>query len=169
MHPDSALNPKPETYQEEQEEQEKPQPPWARFAALWACSSLACGLLPGQSLFVEMFADSGVFMSSCADGKTGCTDQVLFLTSIFGAGQSLAYGFSAPIGLLFDRWGPNVTGVVGAILCAIGLLMVSGSAAWLCCWNLHVGFGAVSLGLQASYEFFLRPSFLTGSYSNLKI
>lgn len=115
--------------EEQQEEQDqKPQPlPWGRFAVLWACSSLACGLLPGQSLFVEMFADSGVFMSSCADGKTGCTDQVLFLTSIFGAGQSLAYGFSAPIGLLFDRWGPNVTGVVGAILCAVGLLMVSGS------------------------------------------
>ena len=129
--------------QEQQEEQDqKPQPlPWGRFAVLWACSSLACGLLPGQSLFVEMFADSGVFMSSCADGKTGCTDQVLFLTSIFGAGQSLAYGFSAPIGLLFDRWGPNVTGVVGAILCAVGLLMVSGSATWLCCWNAQLAFG----------------------------
>ncbi|CAE7634349.1 unnamed protein product [Symbiodinium pilosum] len=74
-----------------------------------------------------MMADAGVYSSSCPDGKPGCTDQFLVLTSIFGIGQSLAFGFSAPIGLFFDRWGPMVTGVVGAVFCAMGLLMISGS------------------------------------------
>lgn len=108
------------------EKEEKPMP-WGRFAGLWICCSLAAGVLPGQSLFAEMFANAGVYSSSCEDGKPGCTDQFLVLTSIFGVGQSIAYGFSAPIGLLYDRWGAMITGTVGALICAIGMLLVSGS------------------------------------------
>ena len=64
-----------EDTEEEHKDQDEQKPmPWIRFAALWVCVSLAAGVLPGQSLFAQMFADAGVFSSSCVDGKPGCTD-----------------------------------------------------------------------------------------------
>ncbi|CAJ1328214.1 unnamed protein product [Effrenium voratum] len=97
-------------------------PPWGRFAALWVCCTLASGILPGQSLFAELFADAGVFGSMCEEGRNACN---LVLTSIFGVGQTVAYGFSAPIGLFYDRWGAMIVGTVGALLCAVGLALVT--------------------------------------------
>eukprot|EP00913_Durusdinium_trenchii_P030813 g28858.t1 len=80
-----------------------------------------------QALFAKQFADAGVFSSTCNKDEDTCKDQYLALTGIFSVGQSLAYGFSAPIGLLYDRYGAMVVGTWGALICAVGLLFVTTS------------------------------------------
>ncbi|CAK9026063.1 Uncharacterized protein SCF082_LOCUS17337 [Durusdinium trenchii] len=87
------------------EEVKEASAPWGRFMMLWFCCTLASGILPGQALFAKQFADAGVFSSTCNKDEDTCKDQYLALTGIFSVGQSLAYGFSAPIGLLYDRYG----------------------------------------------------------------
>jgi len=99
--------------------------PWGRFMALWVCCTLASGILPGQALFANQFAQAGVFGSVCGKDVSTCKDQYLALTGIFGVGQSLAYGFSAPIGLLYDRYGAMAVGTFGAFVCALGLCFVT--------------------------------------------
>lgn len=134
--PATALLPKdPELGEVEEEPLDSPQP-WGRFMALWVCCTLASGILPGQALFVNQFAESGVFSSMCSKEGT-CKDQFLTLTTIFGVGQSLAYGFSAPIGLLYDRYGAMVVGTWGAFICALGLACVTAS-----CFGASAGFDA---------------------------
>ncbi|CAK9018428.1 unnamed protein product [Durusdinium trenchii] len=109
------------------EEVKEASAPWGRFMMLWFCCTLASGILPGQALFAKQFADAGVFSSTCNKDEDTCKDQYLALTGIFSVGQSLAYGFSAPIGLLYDRYGAMVVGTWGALICAVGLLFVTTS------------------------------------------
>eukprot|EP00929_Paragymnodinium_shiwhaense_P072673 TRINITY_DN3688_c3_g1_i1.p1 TRINITY_DN3688_c3_g1~~TRINITY_DN3688_c3_g1_i1.p1 ORF type:complete len:799 (-),score=199.56 TRINITY_DN3688_c3_g1_i1:131-2527(-) len=124
---------------------------WTRFAVLWVACSIASGLLPGQSLFVPMFADAGVYGAICKDhdrhdaqhgdrskGKKShkhkddddgnaagdCKEQFLAITAVFQTGSVLAVTFLAPIGVLYDRWGAQKTGTFGAVLCSLGLLGV---------------------------------------------
>ncbi|CAJ1418289.1 unnamed protein product [Effrenium voratum] len=101
-------------------------PPWGRFAALHARLWDPTWAVP---LCEKLFADAGVFGSVCEEGTNGCKDQFLVLTGIFGVGQTVAYGFSAPIGLFYDRWGAMIVGTFGALLCAVGLALVTSSVA----------------------------------------
>jgi len=117
---------------EEPEVTEEDDPPWLRFIALWLICSLASGILPGQALFVKLFAEAGIYGSVCHhhghEGEPGCKDQFLVLTGLFQTGAGLAAGFLAPIGLFFDRWGAQLVGTVGTATCAVGLLFIWGSA-----------------------------------------
>eukprot|EP00434_Breviolum_minutum_P001387 symbB.v1.2.001219.t1/scaffold66.1/size357995/22 len=119
----------PELGQEEEVDALDGPQPWGRFMALWVCCTLASGILPGQALFANQFAEAGVFGSVCGKDVSTCKDQYLALTGIFGVGQSLAYGFSAPIGLLYDRYGAMAVGTFGAFVCALGLCFVT-AATW---------------------------------------
>eukprot|EP00439_Symbiodinium_sp_Y106_P030867 s3962_g3.t1 len=101
--------------------------PWMHFLVLWACCSLASGTLSSQSVFVEILAEAGVFHSVCENFAYECADQISALTSVFGVCQSIAYGFSAPIGLMYDLWGAKKTGTTGALSSAVGLLLACGS------------------------------------------
>jgi len=113
--------------------QEEDQPkescfPWGQLFVLWVCCSLASGILPGQSRFVKMFAESGVLSSACSHPEfRHCPDQTMALEAAFVVGRLTAYSFFVPIGLLYDRWGARVVGTLGAVLCALGLLLVSSS------------------------------------------
>jgi hypothetical protein len=98
--------------------------PWGRFIILWFCCTLASGILPGQALFIELFAKAGVFSSVCSAGDSTCKDQYLSLTGVFQGGATLAYCFLPVIGLFFDQWGARAVGTAGAAVCAFGLLLV---------------------------------------------
>eukprot|EP00931_Biecheleriopsis_adriatica_P053533 TRINITY_DN31351_c0_g1_i1.p1 TRINITY_DN31351_c0_g1~~TRINITY_DN31351_c0_g1_i1.p1 ORF type:complete len:724 (+),score=150.18 TRINITY_DN31351_c0_g1_i1:53-2173(+) len=122
-----ARDTKPDGYERidvPQVAEKKDPSPWCRFFVLWIFCSLASGLLPGQALFLDLFADAGVFASVCKDGEAGCKDQYLTITAVFSGGQSVAYMFLMPIGLFYDRWGANLVGTVGAAVCSLGVFTV---------------------------------------------
>jgi len=134
--------------------------PWARFTILWILCGIASGMLPGQALWVKLFADAGIFRAACDGQKVGdtaalsdgesfnmgtCTQQFIALTRVFQTCQCISVVFLAPIGLFYDRFGARVVGVAGAFLCALGLFLV---------WLSLLG-AATSQELGTSILFFL--------------
>lgn len=116
----AVLSQKPEEFQE----------PWSRFWIIWTVTIINSGMIQGQALFTELFADAGVFGSVCmhaGQGKMGCTEQYAMLAGIFVFGIFMTLLFILPSGILFDRLGARQIGVWGSVICALGMFMVSGS------------------------------------------
>ena len=57
--------------------------PWLRLAAVWACLCVAAGIIPGQAVFLQLFAGAGVFAAECENaGPSPCDEQVLALNKV---------------------------------------------------------------------------------------
>ncbi|CAE7938226.1 unnamed protein product, partial [Symbiodinium necroappetens] len=114
------------------------QMPWIRFLVFPGSCSLASGTLSSQSIFVQL-ASTKSTVDSVHKVKIEDTDVFCFFpchliggmnardSGASGVCQSIAYGFSAPIGLMYDLWGAKKTGTTGALSCAVGLLLACGS------------------------------------------
>eukprot|EP00441_Pelagodinium_beii_P033866 CAMPEP_0197639224 /NCGR_PEP_ID=MMETSP1338-20131121/13910_1 /TAXON_ID=43686 ORGANISM="Pelagodinium beii, Strain RCC1491" /NCGR_SAMPLE_ID=MMETSP1338 /ASSEMBLY_ACC=CAM_ASM_000754 /LENGTH=731 /DNA_ID=CAMNT_0043211921 /DNA_START=59 /DNA_END=2254 /DNA_ORIENTATION=- len=112
---------------DEPDEEAPVETPWGRFWFCWTACSFSAGILPGQALFTELFVNAGIFGSMCGDKGNGCKDQYVTMTGIFQTGMSLTLFLMLPIGLLFDRYGAQMVGAGGALICSVGTLLVWGS------------------------------------------
>ena len=107
----------------------KIQKPWCRLAVIFIFSVMPAGLFPGQSEWTSMLADAQVFSSQCLRSSDGgqCKEQHLALGAIFQGLMLISLVGFLPAGLVFDDYGGRLTGTLGAVLNAIGyiLLLVS--------------------------------------------
>lgn len=99
-------------------------PPWGRLAIVWLVCCLSAGILPGQAVFVKLFVQAGIYGGACTDGNMGCEAQFLEVSALFTFGTFLSLAIMAPVGIVFDRWGSQVSGTVGTAMCATGLLIL---------------------------------------------
>eukprot|EP00391_Amoebophrya_sp_Ameob2_P002494 CAMPEP_0179004476 /NCGR_PEP_ID=MMETSP0795-20121207/13327_1 /TAXON_ID=88552 /ORGANISM="Amoebophrya sp., Strain Ameob2" /LENGTH=1056 /DNA_ID=CAMNT_0020698745 /DNA_START=718 /DNA_END=3888 /DNA_ORIENTATION=+ len=117
---------------------------WVRVLLAWMLSVTCGGLLPGQALFTQKFAEAGVYADLCDGGTPSgagpaaqaqgtnsqsqsqslCQAQYVALASMFNALQMMAIVALLPAGLCFDAIGGRATAVIGAALLLAGLLLL---------------------------------------------
>eukprot|EP00931_Biecheleriopsis_adriatica_P045896 TRINITY_DN26304_c0_g1_i1.p1 TRINITY_DN26304_c0_g1~~TRINITY_DN26304_c0_g1_i1.p1 ORF type:complete len:554 (-),score=83.90 TRINITY_DN26304_c0_g1_i1:306-1829(-) len=84
-----------------------------------------------MAMYVEQFAEAGIFESLCPDSLENitrsskyCQKQYMTVASIFSNGQMLTLIGQLPVGLLYDKYGPRVLGVAGAAGVLGGMLLL---------------------------------------------
>eukprot|EP00928_Gymnodinium_smaydae_P023455 TRINITY_DN19355_c0_g1_i1.p1 TRINITY_DN19355_c0_g1~~TRINITY_DN19355_c0_g1_i1.p1 ORF type:complete len:737 (-),score=118.11 TRINITY_DN19355_c0_g1_i1:300-2510(-) len=97
---------------------------WVRLVLVWVCCTLAAGLIPGQALFAELFAEAGINGHLCKH-EFPCDAQVASLNMMLGMGMIIIGLCALPIGLIFDTYGGQTVGTLGAFIVAIGLSLES--------------------------------------------
>eukprot|EP00411_Alexandrium_monilatum_P019910 CAMPEP_0175251430 /NCGR_PEP_ID=MMETSP0093-20121207/35659_1 /TAXON_ID=311494 /ORGANISM="Alexandrium monilatum, Strain CCMP3105" /LENGTH=729 /DNA_ID=CAMNT_0016545695 /DNA_START=42 /DNA_END=2231 /DNA_ORIENTATION=+ len=105
-------------------ESEEPSEPWFRLAKLWLACVICSGLVPGMSVFVDLFAWAGVFRSSCGGAAAVCDEQYMILSGVFNTASVMTLFGLLPIGLVFDRHGARTCAVGGAGLVCAGLAVL---------------------------------------------
>eukprot|EP00927_Polykrikos_kofoidii_P038987 TRINITY_DN33431_c0_g1_i1.p1 TRINITY_DN33431_c0_g1~~TRINITY_DN33431_c0_g1_i1.p1 ORF type:complete len:798 (-),score=133.80 TRINITY_DN33431_c0_g1_i1:30-2423(-) len=98
---------------------------WVRLLALSIVCCFACGLIPGASMFVTLFADAGVFKSACGAGHIGhCKEQDDNVANCFITASSTMLLVLLPIGIIFDRRGGKYCSCMGAAVASFGVLLL---------------------------------------------
>lgn len=127
--------------------------PWPRLAKLWVACWICSGLVPGMSVFVDLFARAGVFGSICSPEDGTCDRQYMALSGTFNVANVATLFSLLPIGLVFDRYGAHACAVSGAALVFAGLALLqvpvlgaqSGCDAWTA-WLFPIGVMVTDMG-----------------------
>lgn len=106
---------------------------WGALPLLVAfiCCGFTAGIVPGQTLFVQFFAEANVFRELCSPGDTGqyCDYQILYMTQIISSFYVLMLGVQFACGGLFDIAGGRICGAVGSIVVAVSYFGIAAMVA----------------------------------------
>lgn len=107
-------------------------PKWNTIPLLvsFLCCGLTAGIIPGQMLFMQFFADAEVFSELCVDRqalapKRTCDEQMLQMTQIINTLYVLMLGVQLACGGIFDQMGGRFCGAAGSILVALSYIGIA--------------------------------------------
>lgn len=116
--------------------------PWSLLPLLVAfiCCGFTAGIVPGQTLYVQFFAEAHVFQELCPPDSTGkyCDFQILHMTEIIGCFYVVMLGAQFACGGLFDAAGGRLCGALGSIVVALSYFGIAAMVALIQYFPEHV-------------------------------
>ena len=58
---------------------------WLRLAAVFLIAVVSGGIIPGQAIFNQLFAESGLFHNLCSEHESTCDAQFLVIANIMNS------------------------------------------------------------------------------------
>lgn len=100
---------------------------WGAFPLVisFICCGFTGGIIPGQALFVQFFADAHTFAELCPSGQAPCDIQMLHMNKIIGSFYVLMIGMQFACGGLFDLFGGRVCGILGSAIVSLSYLGIA--------------------------------------------
>ncbi|CAE8670914.1 unnamed protein product, partial [Polarella glacialis] len=100
---------------------------WWPLLLCFACCSLSAGIVPGQTVFIELFVNAGVFEDVCFlhEEELGCDGQYLQMTAMLNLASISTMVVQILFGGAFDAWGGQICAALGSAAVALGFLSIS--------------------------------------------